>query len=115
MNTNYSSDKPLFKIPSHIELILFLLRIEIKHRKFTSAIHSIGFDPNYFNLDFSAIILSTMGLDSHSDRFYEWYFDQLDESCKDLDVLDGVQLSEKAFNFYIRLAMERQNVVQGLT
>ena len=109
MKINYPKNLPLVKLPQKVEFTLFLIREELKSRKFTSDIEKIGFDSTICSSDFSSLIFSSIGFDNESDDFYDWYFGQLDVFCKNIDLSDGATLSEEAFNFYVHLMIEKRS------
>lgn len=58
MEIKLTSNSPLVKLPEKIDLTLFLIREELKSRKFTNDLEKIGFDLTFFSSDFSRIICS---------------------------------------------------------
>lgn len=109
MEIKYSKNLRLIKLPQKVEFTLFLIREELKSRKFSNDLESIGFDSAICSSDFSSLIFSSIGFDHASDSFYEWYVSQLDEFCKDIDMSEVATLSEKAFHFYVHLLIEKRS------
>lgn len=107
MEIKLTQNSPLVKLPEKIDFTLFLIREELKSRKFTNDLEKIGFDLTFFSSDFSRIICSLIGFQKLSDQFYEWYDNQINDFCKEIDLSDGLKLTEEAFNFYVILMMEK--------
>lgn len=108
MKINYPKHLPLAKIPQEAELALFLIQQELKSRTLTNHFNKMGFDGSICISDFSSLIFSVIGLENHSDSFYEWYLNQLDVFCKEVDLTDGATLSNQAFEFYVHLVIEKR-------
>jgi hypothetical protein len=108
MKINYPKNLPLVKIPQETEFTIFLIRQELKSRTLTNKFNEMGFDGSICISDFSSLIFSVIGFDQKSDEFYEWYLNQLDVFCKDVDLSDGATLSKQAFDFYVHLVIEKR-------
>jgi len=108
MKINYPKHFPLVKIPQEAEFVIFLIIQELKSRTLTNGFNEIGFDGSICISDFSELIFSIIGLDDKSDSFYEWYLNQLDVFCRDVDLSDGATLSKQAFDFYVHLLIEKK-------
>lgn len=109
MKINYPINLPLVKIPQEAEFAIFLIREELKSRKLSNDLEKIGFDSIICNSDFSSLIFSSIGFNNESDSFYEWYVNQLDVFCKDIDLSEGATLSKQAFDFYVHLMIEKRS------
>jgi len=107
MKVSYPTNVSLVKLPQKVEFTIFLIREELKSRKLTMDLDKIGFESSICISDFSSLIFSSIGFDNNSDIFYEWYLNQLDMFCKNIDLTDGASISEVAFNFYIHLMVEK--------
>ena len=57
--------------------------ISVKHKQI---IEKIGFDLTFFSSDFSRIICSLIGLNNRTDEFYEWYDNEINSFCKEIDL-----------------------------
>ncbi len=103
MKINYPKYLPLVKIPRETELIIFLIKEELKSRTLTNSFNEMGFDGSVCSSDFSDVIFSMIGFDENSDEFYEWYLEQLDAFCEEINLSDKETLIKQAFKFYIFL------------
>jgi len=109
MEIKLTGNSPLVKLPPKIDLTLFLIREELKSKKFTSDLEKIGFDLTFFSSDFSRIICSQIGIHNLTEEFYEWYDNEINNFCKEIDLSDGLKLTEEAFKFYMILMMKKQS------
>jgi hypothetical protein len=55
------------------EVAVFLIKAELKNRKFAEQLEQIGFDPTYVSLDLGTVVLQLIGFNERSDEIYEWY------------------------------------------
>jgi hypothetical protein len=109
MEIKLTGNPPLVKLPNKIDLTLFLIREELKNKKFTNDLEKIGFDLTFFSSDFSRIICSQIGLHNLTEEFYEWYDNKINDFCKEINLSDGLKLTEEAFNFYVILMVKKNN------
>jgi hypothetical protein len=90
---------PPIKIPNRVNLILQLLREEIKHSTLTNAFDKLGMDTAQYTTNMGGLILGLCGGDERTDELLEWYYKKLDEYSN--ENLNGeLELNELAFNFY---------------
>jgi len=98
-----------YKSPSPSEIALFLIKAELKNRKFTKALEEVGFDTTFYSLDFSALILDLLGFESRSDDTFETYHQLLEAYVQEVDLKDHDEnLNRVASAFYQALEKERQ-------
>jgi hypothetical protein len=89
-----------FKIPTRSNLILHLLREEIKHRSVTNTFETLGMDTTMHASNLSELVLALSGFENRSDELYDWYFKKLDHYA-DENINAELDLHELAFDFYI--------------
>lgn len=100
-------------VPSKEEITLYLIKAELKHRKFTKGLEQIGFDVTFCSLDFSSMILSLQGLERRTDETFEWYNEVLDRFTEKVDLKNpDVNLAELAQEFLNEI--NRYNSVNNL-
>lgn len=109
MEIKLTQNSPLVKLPQKIDLTLFLIREELKNKKFTNDLEKIGFDLTFFSSDFSRIICLQIGLKNLTEDFYEWYDNEINNFFKEIDLSDGLKLTEEAFKFYVILMMKKND------
>lgn len=99
----------LVKLPPRSEIILYMIREELKNRKLTSGLDNLGFDSSHCSVDIGILILAFMGFDSRPDELFRWYYDTLDLYAERVDPQRNDQLNQLAFDFYIELEMKKRN------
>lgn len=102
-----SPNIPLVELPHEIELILLLIKEELKSHKFFGVLRSVGLDDAYFQSDLSAVILTYVGLADESNETMDFYFDLLDTYSQKIEA-DNVSVMKQALNFYIDLVEEKR-------
>jgi hypothetical protein len=108
MEINFPSNLRLIKLPTQVELTLFLIREELKNHKFTRDLNNVGFDTAFCSSDFSALILGLVGFENRSDEIYDWYFKLCDQYVQKVDLEEASDFNELAFHFYTELLTEKK-------
>jgi len=100
---------PSIKLSKKTELILCLIKAEIKNRKLLNGLIDLGFDTTPYTIDFSQIILSLFGFDILSEKLYQDYNELLDQHCEKVDIWQsGDGLNDIAFSVYSDLLMRKR-------
>lgn len=99
---------PLIKFPKKVELIIFLIKEELKNRKFSNGLDAVGFDTSMTCSDLSPLVLGLMGFDPRTDELYSWYYEMLETNLEEIDLSDMTMLFEKAFEVYVELVIEKR-------
>ncbi len=103
----------LVKLPAAVEITLYLIKAELKNRKFTKALEQIGFDSGVCSLDFSSLILRLTGFEVISDDMFEKYNDLLESFVQQIGVReDEASLTKVALDFYQNLEREKPGTDQ---
>jgi hypothetical protein len=113
MKINSPKNIRLFKIPQETDFVLFLIQEELKSRRLIKELENAGFDSMSRSSDFSSVIFATLGFKNKSVSFYEWYKDQIDVFCKEVNLSEGDSLSKQAFDFYVHLMLEKRGQVEN--
>lgn len=87
---------------SEKEIIIFLIREELKIRKVINNICKAGFNTDV-SFDMSSLVFFLSGIKDHSDEAYEWYYSLLDQYDSELDIEDREDLTEKATEIYLQV------------
>lgn len=103
MEIDLPKNLSLYKLPEKAEFVLFIIREELKNRKFISALEPVGFDPSFCLHDFSTIILASCGFPYPSEDLLIKYADMLDRHCAFFAPGDDEALKTEALNVYIEL------------
>ena len=108
MNNLNTLSLPPIKIPNRINLVLQLLREEIKHYTLTNAFDKLGMDTAMYSSNIASLILSLCGVEERTDELLEWYYKKLEEYSN--ENLNGEkELNELAFNFYTDIMVRVKN------
>jgi hypothetical protein len=101
---------PPIKLPKKTELILHLLKAEIKNRKLLIGLIDLGFDTTPYTIDFRQIVLSLIGFIKPTEEEYQHYNELLDKYCEKIDIWQsGKGLNEVAYSIYSDLLIRKQN------
>jgi hypothetical protein len=104
----------LNKFPSQTELVLYLVKAELRNRKFFNGLESLGFDTSCVSSDFSSLIMSLTGFEVRTDEDFEFYNRLVDEYILRIDIHEpDKQLTETAFSFIKDLEVERRRKQQS--
>lgn len=96
---------PPIKIPNRINLILHLLKTEIKHNALTNAFDKLGMDTSPYATNLGSLVLSLCGVAERTDYLLEWYYKKL-EVYSDEHLRGELDLNELAFNFHMQIMIE---------
>lgn len=79
----YSTPKyPLIQLPKKIEMILFLIREELKSEKHFSLLENVGVVETQYQPHLCKLILLKMGLDDGSDVVFQKYYEIIERRKK---------------------------------
>jgi hypothetical protein len=101
---------PGFKLPSHINMLLHLIREELKSKTFIRCFDQAGMDTSMCSPDLSRMIPAMSGFEERSDELYTWYFKTIDEYAERNKFTDPEGLNELAFEFYTELSLKRRQI-----
>lgn len=97
-----------------VEFALSLIKAELQNLKLISDLNRTGIDASTHLLDFSTLILEIMGFDHDTtDHFYEWYSHRQRMLVENVDADDDKAFLERAFNFYVDLAIKKRDLDRG--
>ena len=80
--SNSGSQFPLIKLPQKIDYCLYLIKEELKSRRFFEGLHKVGVDDIYFQPHLDKLILKSVGLDDGTDETSEFYFKIMERRSK---------------------------------
>ncbi|WP_109436147.1 MULTISPECIES: hypothetical protein [Aquimarina] len=99
---------PNFKLSTHQDLILFLIRNELLGNRFMNQLNTLGFDTSFFNVELGTAILSLIGFDNRTDILLEWYHKTLSSYSIKVNAEDSAATDQVVFDFYIALRIRLQ-------
>ena len=103
MNTQF----PLVRLPQKVDYCLFLIKEELKSRRFFEGLHSVGLDDVYLQPHLDRLILKSVGLDDGTDETGEFYYKIMERRSKKIDA-DNDSIVTQALKVYIELVTERK-------
>jgi hypothetical protein len=98
---------PLVKLPQKVEYCLFLIKEELKSRRFFEGLHSVGMDDVYLQPHLDRLILKSIGLDDGRDETSEFYFKIMERRSRKIES-DNDSIMTQALKAYIELTSERK-------
>lgn len=99
---------PLAKVPDDLDMVLFLIKEELKSRRLFRALHQIGLDDCWFQPHLDSLIMRAIDLD-HSDETNTAYNDILEKRCKKIDA-DHDSTMKQVMKAYIELLALRRKI-----
>ena len=109
MQTFSDINLPPIHLPAHVNMLLHLIREELKSKTFIRCFDQAGMDTSMCSPDLSRMILAMSGFEERSDELYMWYFKTIDEYVVRNNFTDREGLNELAFEFYTELVIRRSN------
>lgn len=88
------------------ELALYLIREELKNRKFFNTLREAGIDDCFYQADLSTAILEVVGIDDKTDETYYYYSDLVDYCATKIKDIDSIK--EQATKVYQALQKRGQ-------
>lgn len=100
------SKLPLVALPPKARLALFLIREELKSRKFFNGLRQVGLDYTYYQPHLDEAILNCVGLDSESDEVFDLYYALIEKRCTKIRE-DETSVMKQALKVYVELRMKK--------
>lgn len=98
---------PLAKLPSDIELVLFIIKEDLKNTKLFNGLESAGLTDCFYRADFAALVLGYMGFDEIPDDLQEFYADLISKYSEKIEP-DNRVIMEYAFEVYGEILIEKK-------
>jgi hypothetical protein len=98
---------PLVKLPQKVDYCLFLIKEELKSRRFFEGLHRVGLDDVYLQSHLDKLILKSVGLDDGTDETSEFYFRIMERRSKKIEA-DYDSIVTQALKVYMELISERK-------
>lgn len=102
---------PLIKLPSQIEHTLYLIKEELKSRKFFDSLRAIGLEDCWYHPDLSILILGQIGFKERPDELYNFYYDLLGEYSERVEP-DNDVIMELALQIHAALVAEKKKSME---
>jgi len=99
------SNRYLLQAPFQKDLILHLIKEELKCHKFFSGLRELGLDDCFYRPDFSSLILSCIGFKDEENETFDFYFGLLDKYSRQLEPTNESAVMH-ALSIYVQLVAE---------
>jgi hypothetical protein len=104
-----SGSSPLTKLLSDEELLLWLIREDLKCRKFFDGLRAIGMEDTFYQPELGMLILKCAGFEKEIDEVYDFYHELLGRHSQAIEA-DIHSVRREAFQVYTKLIVERKRV-----
>lgn len=98
---------PLLQLPTNVELILYLIREDLKCQKFFDGLRNVGLDDCYYQPELGLLIITYAGLDPEKDEDSDLYYNLVAEHIKDMEA-SRESVTRKALSIYMKLVEKRK-------
>ena len=102
-----NSKKPMIKLPSETELVLYLIKEELKTNKHFTGLRMAGLDDCYYQSYLGSLVLAYSGFEDDSDEIIDFYNKLLDQYTEKLEP-DNEVIMKCAFDLYTDLITEKK-------
>lgn len=103
----------LVKLPSETELILYIIRQELKLTKIYNGLHNIGFSESYYESHFGTLIIALMGFDENDDRVIDLYVRLIDKFSEKIEP-NNDSIMKCTMKVYQKLTVEKKKRLSKL-
>lgn len=100
---------PLIKLPSEVQVPIYLIREELKSRKFFRALQEMGLDDCYYQPHLDTLILRTLNMDDDSDETFDAYYKIIERRSKKIST-DNDSIMKQALKVYHELLEQRKKI-----
>ncbi len=100
---------PLIKLPSEFQVSLYLIKEELKSRKFFRALQDMGLDDCYFQPHLDELILRSLDMDDDSDSTFDAYYEIIERRSKKINA-DNDSIMKQALKAYYELLKQRKKI-----
>lgn len=97
----------LVKLPSNIELVLYMIKEGLKTTKVFNGLARVGLDDCYFQSYFGTLVLAYMGFDERDDKLNDFYVDLIEKYSDKIEA-DNDSIMKYAFEVYIAITIEKR-------
>jgi hypothetical protein len=92
------------------ELIIHLIREELRNKLLMYSLRNLGFDCTSYTLSICEEILTLAGFTEKPDNLYQWYFKLIDNALEEITFWNLDEMMEKwSLSIYIELLEARLN------
>lgn len=100
---------PLVKLPTEVQISLYLIKEELKSRKFFNTLQQTGLDDCYFQPHLDTLILRSLDMDDDSDKAFDAYCEIMERRSKKIDT-DNDSIMKQALKAYHELLDQKKKI-----
>lgn len=100
---------PLIKLPSEVQVPIYLIKEELKSRKFFRALQEMGLDDCYYQPHLDTLILRSLDMDDDSDETFDAYYKIIEHRSKKIST-DNDSIMKQALKVYHELLEQRKKL-----
>lgn len=100
---------PLTRLTNKQEATLYLIREELKSRKFFRTLQQAGLHDCYFQPHLDLLILRSLDLDDDSDKVFDAYYDIIEHRSRKIEA-DNDTIMKQALKVYMELKQLRKKL-----
>jgi hypothetical protein len=104
-----NSSFPIVKLPSDTQTCLYLIKEELKSRKFFNTLQKLGLDDSYFQPHLDTLILRSLDMDDDSDETFDAYYEIMERRSKKIDT-DKDSIMKQALKAYHDLLDRKKKI-----
>lgn len=97
-------------LPVRVELTVFLIKEELKSRKFFNSLRDTGLDDCYYQPHLDELIMANLGLDDDRDETFDFYYKIMEKYSQKIEP-DRESITEQAFNAYMELINMKKKLI----
>lgn len=90
------------RLPADIEIVLYLIREDLKNAKLMNGLSKIGFSDCPYRSYHGSIVLPCIGFEELNDALHEFYIKLIDQNCELIED-DSEEITRRAMNVYVEL------------
>ena len=102
------SKYPLIKLPEESQVVLCLIREELKCRKFFRALHKVGLNDCYFQPHLDSLIMHSMNMNDGTDETFAIYDNIMEQRSLKIKA-DNNSIMKQALKAYHELLSHKKN------
>jgi hypothetical protein len=99
--------EPLVRLPKNIEIILYLIREELKNQKFFNTFNKLGFGDVYYQTALGELVLTYVGLNDGKAETFNFYYKIIEGRSKKIQEGSDA-LTTQALKVYMELMLEKK-------
>ncbi|HTJ50522.1 MAG TPA: hypothetical protein VL443_13770 [Cyclobacteriaceae bacterium] len=97
----------LVRLPRQVEYTLFLIKEELKSRKFFNSLSTLGLDNSYYQPNLDELIMQHVELTDQSNETFDFYYAIMEKYSKHLEPNED-SITQQAFQVYLEFMMEKK-------